>query len=73
MTLPNVLKNPVVESEEKPSEVSESSLIAWMQKLHEGMEIIQKSNIANNEALTQVLDELIKIRNDVDDLKRDLT
>lgn len=73
MTLPEVLKNPVVESEEKSSEVSQGSLISWMQKLHEGMEIIQQSNIANNEALTQVLDELIKIRNDVDDLKRDLT
>ena len=71
-TLPDVLRNPKVESESNTgfTEVSEESLIGWMKKLHEGMEIIQRSNAANNNALTQVLDELIKLRNDVDEIKR---
>ena len=69
-SLPKSMVSPTVEESVDSPEVSEDSIISWMKKTNDGMAIIQRSVIASNEALEKVLQELINLRNDVDDILR---
>lgn len=69
-SLPKSMVSPTMEESTDSPEVSEDSIIAWMKKTNDGMAIIQRSVIASNEALEKVLQELINLRNDVDDISR---
>ena len=44
--------------------------VAWAKKIDEGITMLQQNSVAANKALAKVLEELICLRNDVDELKR---
>ena len=71
-TLPKNMVAPNIEESGPDTELSNESLIAWMKKIHDGMNIMHRGNVATNNALERVLEELINLRNDVDDIKREL-
>lgn len=65
--LPEKFKNPVIASEvvhEKPT------VLDWMEKIDKNIRLLQDSTIAVNKAVERCYEELIDLRNDVDELKR---
>jgi len=74
MDIETKLKKPVKISEDRQEspEVSESTIINWMQKVHESIQITHVNVAENNKILTKVLHQQIDMQKELDALKKKL-
>jgi hypothetical protein len=66
--LPEKFVNPVIAEPEAQDE--QPTVLDWMVKIDKNIRLLQDSTIAVNKAIERCYEELITLRNDVDDLKR---
>ena len=66
--LPEKFVNPVIAEPEVQDE--QPTVLDWMVKIDKNIRLLQDSTIAVNKAIERCYEELITLRNDVDDLKR---
>ena len=74
MDIETKLKQPVKISEDQQEspEVSESTIINWMKKVHESIQITHVNVAENNKILTKVLHQQIDMQKELDALKKKL-